>query len=149
MVLVKRKRIELRDEAFKRPKSRSRSQSPQEEQKRENSEEKRHHRTTEKKKLKWVTNGIIARVISKTVADGKLYEKKVRITHILDEYSFEALSVEANLSYTRLSERDLETVLPSSKKLDDTSVVKIVYGKHKNRTGKVVSIDKKRDKVVV
>ena len=91
----------------------------------------------------------MARVVSKTVAEGKLYEKKVRITHILDSYTFEAVSGETNLSYTELSERDLETVLPSSKKLDDSSVVKIVYGKHKDRTGKVVSIDKKRDRVVV
>ena len=69
-----------------------------------------------------MTSGILARVISKKVAEGKLYEKKVRITHVLDEYSFEAVPLEMSSklepAYTELREKDLETVLPSSKKLD-------------------------------
>jgi hypothetical protein len=67
--------------------------------------------------------GIIARVISRKVASGRLYEKKVKIVHVLDRYSFEAVPIEISSkldpSYTCLREKDLETVLPSSKRLDD------------------------------
>jgi hypothetical protein len=91
-------------------------------------------------------------VISKKVADGKLYDKKMQIANVLDAYSFEAIPVERSSrlepAYTNLVEKDLETVLPPSKHPDEAEV-KIVYGKHSGRTGRVLSIDKKRDRVVV
>ena len=40
----------------------------------------------ELKKLKWVIPGIIVRVISKKVCEGKLYNKKVKITDVLSAY---------------------------------------------------------------
>lgn len=88
------------------------------------------------------------------MANGRLYEKKVKVTNVLDQYKFEVAPLEMSSrlepSYTELKEKDLETVLPSSKKLEDSSsIIKIVDGEHRGRTGKIVSLDKKRDKVVV
>ena len=79
-----------------------------------------------------------------------MYEKKVKVTNVLDQYNFEVAPCEMSSrlepTYTDLREKDLETVLPSSKKLEDsTSLIKIVSGEHLGRTGKVLSIDKKRD----
>ena len=103
-----------------------------------------------------MTEGILVRVISTKVAEGRLYEKKVKIINVLDRYSFEAVPVESSSrldpSYTNLREKDLETVLPSSKRLDEGKsnyMLKILYGEHSGRTGKCLSIDKKRDKVVI
>jgi hypothetical protein len=38
------------------------------------------------KKLKWVIPGIIVRMVSKKVDNGKLYNKKLRITDVLNPY---------------------------------------------------------------
>lgn len=64
-------------------------------------------------------------MISRKVANGRLYEKKVKVSNVLDQYNFEVAPLEGSdrleLTYTDLREKDLETVLPSSKKLDDQS----------------------------
>jgi hypothetical protein len=74
------------------------------------------------KKLKWVIPGIVVRMISKKVDNGKLYNKKLRITDVLNPYQFLAVpdtSDEQNgqsngslVVYENLREKDLETVLP-------------------------------------
>lgn len=44
--------------------------------------------------MKWVVPGIVVRVISKKVEDGKLYNKKVRIVDVPDKYSFTIVPME-------------------------------------------------------
>jgi hypothetical protein len=77
LVNIKRKKLILKahEELLSDKKSlkRSRSRSPANEKPKE-----------ERKPLKWVTMaGMIVRVISKKVHNGKLYNKKLRVTDIL------------------------------------------------------------------
>jgi len=44
------------------------------------------NRDDKKKKLKWVIPGIIIRVVSKKVAHGKLYNKKLKVTDVVNSY---------------------------------------------------------------
>lgn len=39
-----------------------------------------------KKRLKWVYPGIIVRVVSKKVENGKLYNKKMKVADVLNKY---------------------------------------------------------------
>ena len=151
IVQVRRKRLVLKEQAT-RERSRSREH---ETQRPENCDDGEKHRSM--KRLKWVTEGLILRVISKKVHDGKLYDKLVKITTIFDKYSFEAIPLDEDqkghdvVSITDLREKDLETVLPTRTEIEhgERIQVLIVYGKYKGQTAKVISIDKKRDRVVV
>jgi len=75
IVSVKRKRLHL-----------SQEEDEQEEMK-DRDEKKR----DKKKPLKWIREGLVVRVVSERVAQGRLYNKKVEITTILDPYSFNAV----------------------------------------------------------
>ena len=93
------------------------------------------------------------RVVSKKVADGRLYNKVLPIMTVLDRCTFEVFSEELNCAFTYLREKDIETVLPKSKDLDSRDKtnldVKILRGEYKGSTGTVKSIDKKKDKVEI
>ena len=106
------------------------------------------------KPLKWATEGIQVRIVSKKVADGRLYNKVLPIMTVLDRCTFEVFSEELNCAFTYLREKDIETVLPRSKDLEgerDKSNVDVIIlrGEHKGSSGSVRSIDKKRDKVEI
>ena len=106
------------------------------------------------KPLKWVTEGIQIRVVSKKAADGRLYNKVLPVMTVLDNCTFEVFSREMNCEFTSLREKDIETVLPRTKDLegdqDKTNVeVIIVRGDHKGQSGSVRAIDKKKDKVEI
>jgi len=92
------------------------------------------------------------RVISKKVANGLLYDCKVKICTVLDQYTFEVVPLtddpRLDKIYTNIREKDLETVLPKDKTKSTDQVV-IVKGEHRGRTGKMLSRDKKRDEVIV
>lgn len=64
--------------------------------------------------MKWVIPGIIIRVVSKKVADGKLYNKKLRVTDVLSSYQFLSVPIEGtDLNvYDNIREKDIETVMP-------------------------------------
>ena len=97
-----------------------------------------------------MTDGIYVRVISKRVAEGSLYNKKLPVITIHDQCTFEVYSDELNREFTNLREKDVETVLPRSKDIDKDSEacsVLIVRGKHKGQSGKIHSIDRKHDAV--
>lgn len=70
-------------DASQKKKSRSRSRSREDRKKK-----------SEKKSLKWVVPGIIVRMVSKKAADGKLYNKKLRIVDVHDRYTFSAALIE-------------------------------------------------------
>ena len=102
------------------------------------------------KPLKWITEGILVRVVSKKAFKGKLYNCILPVTTVLDQATFEVFSSEHNRPITDLREKDVETALPRSKDVERSSgnlTVIIVKGKHKGSIGTVNSIDKKRDKV--
>lgn len=74
IVNIKRKRLLLKSKKdLLAGKSRSRSRSQGDEK----------NRCEQKKKLRWVIPGIVIRVVSKKVADGVLYNKKLRVTDVL------------------------------------------------------------------
>lgn len=96
-------------------------------------------------------------MISKKVHNGSLYDKLVKITTIFDKYSFEAIPLDDDskgrdvVAITDLREKDLETVLPTRTEIEngERTQVMIVYGRYKGQLGKVLSVDKKRDRVSV
>ncbi|TNV71968.1 hypothetical protein FGO68_gene6460 [Halteria grandinella] len=111
---------------------RSRSRSPKKEAK-------------DLKKLKWVLPNIIIRCISKKVADGKLYNRKLRITDVPSAYQFLASPIEGeNVVYECLREKDVETVIPK-----DGGEVAVLKGEYKGEVGKVIGRDKKKERVTV
>ena len=61
-----------------------------------------------RKSLKWVKEGIQVRIVSKKVLSGKLYNKVLPVTTVLDQYSFEVFSDELNRPITDLREKDIE-----------------------------------------
>lgn len=73
---IKRKRLLLKSENAalygERKVKKSRSRSPVRER----------DLAKDMKKLKWVMPGIVVRCISKKVADGKLYNRKLRVTDV-------------------------------------------------------------------
>ena len=148
-VEIKRKRLELKS-SKKRNRSRSRDNSPV-----NYSREDRHEESKMKaaKPLKWVMEGIQVRVVSKKVADGRLYNKVLPVMTVLDRCTFEVFSEELNCAFTYLREKDIETVLPRSKDIEQRDKgnldVIILRGENKGSTGTVKSIDKKKDKVEV
>ena len=90
------------------------------------------------------------RVVSKKACNGKLYNRVLPVTTVLDRYSFEVFSHELNRPISELREKDVETVLPRSKDIEreqGNRTVVVVRGPHKGAVGLVNSIDKKRDKV--
>ena len=92
----------------------------------------------------------MVRVVSKKAFRGKLYNCILPVTTVLDQATFEVYSSEHNRPITDLREKDVETALPRSKDVEQSSgnlTVIIVKGKHKGSIGTVNSIDKKRDKV--
>lgn len=157
IVQVKRKKVELSseeagtsfqapEESKKRRKSRSRSKSPSTTKKHDTS--KGHHRSH--KALKWVTEGILVRVVSKKAFSGKLYNCVLPVSTVLSETTFEVFSREHNRHITELREKDVETALPRSKDIEKATgnrTVIIVRGRYRGASGTVNSIDKKRDKV--
>ena len=52
-------------------------------------------------------------MVSKKIQEGSLYGKELKITTVLDQYTFEA-SLEKGHILSDIREKDLETVLPSS-----------------------------------
>jgi len=101
------------------------------------------------------------RVVSKRAYNGKLYGKKVHVTTILDKFSFEAVRISEEddrrhhrddkadeTIFADLREKDLETVLPSSKDFATKPVI-VLRGSHKGESGKIIDMDKRRDKVTI
>jgi hypothetical protein len=72
---------------------------------------------------------------------------------VLDAYSFEASEPGAYQIIGDLREKDIETMLPSSKDLltpnDKNTSVILLRGENRGKSGKVLSIDKKKDLVTV
>ena len=71
--------------------------------------------------------------------------------NVLDAFKFEAAEPGTYEILNELREKDIETVLPSSKDLaaNINTNVMLLRGQHRGKTGKVLSIDKKRDAVSV
>lgn len=101
------------------------------------------------KRLKWIIPNIVVRVVSKKVANGKLYNCKLRISDVLSAHKFLAVPLEQDSSslivYDSLTEKDLETVIPKQ----DNSQVAVLRGEFRGEIGKILSRDRKKDEVVI
>ena len=87
VVNVKRKRLILKSEKERLDSNNEMSDSKKVERSRSRSisaRDSKDRKKDKKKKLKWLIPGILVRMISKKAADGKLYNKKLRITDVLD-----------------------------------------------------------------
>jgi hypothetical protein len=87
-------------------------------------------------------------VVSKKIQEGSLYGKELKITAVLDESTFEACLEKGNI-IGEIREKDLETVLPNSTQLarGERTQAMVLRGEYTGRIGKVIGIDKKRNKV--
>ena len=61
-----------------------------------------------------MAEGIVVRVISDKYANGSLYNKKVQIKSIMNQYQFLASQIGSQQVYSDLREKDIETVVPQS-----------------------------------
>lgn len=96
-----------------------------------------------KKPIKWVIPNIKVRIISKKRLEGKYYNTKAYVNDIIDAYSFSIVTNDGQI-HSEFKEKDLETIIP---KLDEE--VLILFGENRGETGKLISRDKKKDKVLV
>jgi len=71
---------------------------------------------------------LVVRIINDKIYSGSLYNKKVQIANIVNEYDF--LIVDGNKHFTEICESDLETVLPPSKEYKSAIVI-ILKGEFK------------------
>lgn len=111
--------------------------------KKDKKEKKKKKEKKEKKRLKWITTHIIVKVVSKKVRDGRLYEKKVKVSDILDEYSFSVLDDKGN-HIDELREKDVQTVMPKQ-----NGLLKVLAGDHKDKVAVLLERDKKKNRVLV
>lgn len=84
--------------------------------------------------------GIEVKVVDNT---SPLYLKKVEVTEILDEYSFECRTAEGRTVGT-LGEKQLQTVVPGV-----GEEVIVVRGERRGTRGRVQMRDKKEHKVII
>lgn len=96
--------------------SRSRSGSFEKEKR---SEDNLKHHTESTKPLKWIIEGIKVRVVSKKAAQGTLYGKIVNVRTVLDAFKFEVCEPGSYKILSDLREKDIETLLPSTKDLQN------------------------------
>ena len=105
----------------------------------EQAKKKKRHR----KKLKWITPNIMIRVFSKKPQDGKLYDKKLEVIDILDDYTFTVIDEKGQI-YDELREEDVETALPKLQGL-----VKIIKGENKGKLGMLLERNKEKNEVII
>ena len=103
----------------------------------ESSKSKKH------RKLRWVKENILVRIICKRYKGGRLYNKKVRIQDILSRDSFCALTDTGEI-LDDLREKQLETVMPPL-----SYSVMVLRGKHRGILGKLIQREKGSDVVKV
>jgi hypothetical protein len=96
-----------------------------------------------RRRLRWVLPGIIVRVINKKIHKGRLYNLKLKVSDVLDDFRFTLLGKDSIL-YDDLSEKHVETVIPST-----GSNVMILKGPHRASIGKLLERDRKRNFVIV
>ena len=61
--------------------------------------------------------GLVLRIVNDQILNGQMYNKKVHVKSIVNDYKFLAVplgSADGGTVYSDLLERDLETVLPAS-----------------------------------
>lgn len=71
---------------------------------------------------------------------------------VSSNYSFSCASLNQDEQnsrnlYSKLTEKDIETVIPKSK--GDESIVMVLKGEFKGETGKILSRDKKKEEVLL
>jgi hypothetical protein len=114
-----------------------------EKKERKNKEEKSDKSKRNLKPLKWVIPNIKVRIISKKRLEGKYYNTKAFVNDIIDAYNFTVVTNDGQV-HSDFKEKDLETIIP---KLNEDVI--ILSGENKGEVGKLLSRDKKNDKVIV
>lgn len=80
------------------------------------------------------------RVVSKKTHQGRLYGKIVNVRTVLDAYTFEVCEPGSTQTLSDLREKDIETVLPSSKDLasGQNTAVMLLRGANRGKHGRVL-----------
>ncbi|KAG7349741.1 Kin17 curved DNA-binding domain containing protein [Nitzschia inconspicua] len=95
----------------------------------------------------WLYEGIVVRVITKNLADGKYFRRKAIVDRLVDKYTAEVEVLNSNPGahdggdVLRLDQHDLETVIP--KQDDRKQKVRILNGKYRGSKAKIEYLDKK------
>jgi len=95
------------------------------------------------KPLTWVLPGLQVRVTSKKAHDGRLYNCKVPVHDVLDEFSFSILGPDSRL-YDDLKESQIQTTIPSL-----SHPVKILKEPHRGAVARLMMRNRKENLVSV
>mmetsp|Transcript_13417 Transcript_13417/g.14870 ORF Transcript_13417/g.14870 Transcript_13417/m.14870 type:complete len:364 (-) Transcript_13417:106-1197(-) len=87
------------------------------------------------KDVSWVSKDIVIKILDKTLAGGKYFEKKGRIEKVVEDFVADVKLVNKNITI-RLDQNFMETVVPKV-----GGQVKILFGKHKDEIAKVVAVN--------
>ncbi|KAG7374043.1 Kin17 curved DNA-binding domain containing protein [Nitzschia inconspicua] len=113
----------------------------------ENKAKKTKKKDPDARKDYWLYEGIVVRVITKNLADGKYFRRKAIVDRLVDKYTAEVEVLNSNPGahdggdVLRLDQHDLETVIP--KQGDRKQKVRILNGKYRGSKAKIEYLDKK------
>lgn len=86
----------------------------------------------------WLCEGIVVKVMSKTLADKGYYKQKGVVRKVIDKYVGE-IEILENKHVLRIDQEELETVIPQI-----GGLVKIVNGAYRGSTARLISVDTER-----
>ncbi|KAI0502016.1 hypothetical protein KFK09_016961 [Dendrobium nobile] len=86
----------------------------------------------------WLCEGIVVKVMSKTLADKGYYKQKGVIRKVIDKYVGE-IEILENKHVLRIDQEELETVIPQI-----GGLVRIVNGAYRGSTARLLSVDTER-----
>lgn len=86
----------------------------------------------------WLCEGIVVKVMSKTLADKGYYKQKGVVRKVIDKYVGE-IEILENTHVLRIDQEELETVIPQI-----GGLVKIVNGAYRGSTARLISVDTER-----
>ncbi|KAH0458208.1 hypothetical protein IEQ34_013523 [Dendrobium chrysotoxum] len=86
----------------------------------------------------WLCEGVVVKVMSKTLADKGYYKQKGVIRKVIDKYVGE-IEILENKHVLRIDQEELETVIPQI-----GGLVRIVNGAYRGSTARLLSVDTER-----
>ncbi|PKA55673.1 hypothetical protein AXF42_Ash011965 [Apostasia shenzhenica] len=86
----------------------------------------------------WLCEGIVVKVVSKTLADKGYYKQKGLVRKVIDKYLGE-IEMLGNKHLLRVDQEELETVIPQI-----GGLVRIVNGAYRGENAKLLSVDTER-----
>ncbi|EFA83563.1 hypothetical protein PPL_02629 [Heterostelium album PN500] len=95
----------------------------------------------------WLRNNVLVKIVSKSLADGKYYNKKAKVIDIVGEKLCCLELLDSGVVLENIKQRMLETAIPREK----GASVCVVQGKHRGRLGSLVerTTNSKRREVAI